>query len=130
MKFIHERIRALREDRDLKQYVIAEMLEISQQQYSRYETGETEIPVRMLSVIARYYEVSVDYIVGHKDFLHGVPGLDKQVTKDKNAGQVLTDILSLEADSRETVVELIALLQTKECCAKRKNWHDCKHCNA
>jgi len=120
MKSIKERIRNMREDKDIKQYVIADMLEMSQQQYSRYETGESEVPVRVLSILADYYEVSVDYLVGRKDTLYGVPGLEKQVTNAKNAGEVLDDILSLGADGREAVVEYIALQKMKECCLKRK----------
>ena len=130
MKHIHERIREIRRDNDKTQLVIAKVLNITQQQYSNLETGETQLPAHVLPVLARYYGVSVDYIVGHKDAFHGVPGLDKQVIKDKSAGDILEDILSLETDCREILVDFIALLKTRDCCAKRKKGHDCLHCDA
>lgn len=129
MKLIHERIREIRKDNGKTQLVIAKVLNITQQQYSNLETGETQLPAHVLPVLARYYGVSVDYIVGHKDTFHGVPGLDKQVTKDKSAGEVLADILSLGPESREILVDFISLIKTKDCCAKRKAGHDCKHCD-
>ncbi len=66
MKYI-ERIRGLREDSDLRQHDIAELLQTTQQVYSRYENGTNEIPVRHLITLARFYRVSVDYILGETD---------------------------------------------------------------
>ncbi len=62
-----ERIRGLREDNDLRQQDIAELLQTTQQVYSRYEKGTNEIPVRHLITLARFYKVSVDYILGETD---------------------------------------------------------------
>lgn len=62
-----ERIRELREDSDLKQQDIANLLQTTQQVYSRYEKGINEIPVRHLILLARFYDVSLDYIVGETD---------------------------------------------------------------
>ena len=118
MKTTQELIRDMREDKDIKQLAIAEMLGMSQQQYSRYETGESEIPLRALVVLADYYGVSVDYLAGRKDCLYGVPGLDKKVTAEHTAGEVLNDILSLGAAGRAAVVEYITLQKMKESCAK------------
>ena len=129
MKPIHERIREIRKDNSKTQHVIAKVLNITQQQYSNLETGETQLPAHVLPVLARYYNVSVDYIVGHKDVFHGVPGLDKQVTKDKSAGELLSDILSLGSERRGILIDFISLLKTRDCCAKRKEGHDCKHCD-
>ena len=64
MKSYVERIRELREDNDLRQQDIADLLQTTQQVYSRYEKGTNEIPVRHLITLARYYNVSVDYILG------------------------------------------------------------------
>ena len=58
------RIRDLREDRDIKQEAIAKILYVRQATYSRYETGEIDIPVRTLIRLAEYYNTSVDYLVG------------------------------------------------------------------
>ncbi len=62
--FIYKRIRDMREDSDKTQAQIAEILGIKQQQYSRYENGTDEIPLHYIIVLARYYNVSLDYLVG------------------------------------------------------------------
>ena len=114
MKPIHELLRDMREDRDIKQYVIAEMLGMSQQQYSRYETGESELPLRALFILANYYGVSADYFMGRKDWAHGVPGLDKKVTGEYTARDVLDEILSLSSEGRAAVIEYVKLQKIKE----------------
>ena len=58
-----ERIRELRERKGLNQDYIADLLNIKQQQYSRYENG-TEMPYGALKTLARFYETTTDYILG------------------------------------------------------------------
>ena len=58
------RLRALREDRDMTQAQVASLLGIDQRVYSNYETGKREIPLRHLIVLADYYHVTVDYLLG------------------------------------------------------------------
>lgn len=67
MKSCPERIRELREDNDLSQSQIAEVLKTTQQVYSRYEKGINEIPVRHIITLSRFYNVSCDYILGESD---------------------------------------------------------------
>ena len=59
-----ERLRDLREDKDLTQQEIADMLGCSQTTYSRYETGDLNVPIDILKKLAKFYKVSIDYIVG------------------------------------------------------------------
>lgn len=66
MKYI-ERIRALREDRDLTQTDVANLLNIGQKTYSDYELGKTRIPLDSMLVLAKYYNVSMDYLSGASD---------------------------------------------------------------
>lgn len=61
---MYKRIRDLREDRDLNQKKIAEYLGMSQTGYSKYETGENDIPTSVLIKLADFYDVSVDYLLG------------------------------------------------------------------
>ena len=61
------RIRDLREDRDLKQYAVAAYLMCDQSLYSKYERGERDLPLRMAVLLAEYYGVSLDYLVGLTD---------------------------------------------------------------
>ena len=61
------RIRELREDRDLSQSEIAKILKTTQQQYSKIETGRSDISSEKLILLANFYKVSVDYILGLDD---------------------------------------------------------------
>ena len=60
----YQRIRDLREDADMKQRELAEVLSVTTQQYSLYERGDREIPFRHVIALAKYYNVSIDYIAG------------------------------------------------------------------
>lgn len=61
---MYQRIRDLREDRDLKQRQLAEYLNCSQQVYSNYELGQRDIPTDVLIRLANFYKVSIDYLLG------------------------------------------------------------------
>ena len=61
---MYQRLKDLREDADLKQSDIAELLKTTQQQYSKYERGIQEIPARHLITLAKFYKTSVDYLLG------------------------------------------------------------------
>ena len=61
---LYQRLRDLREDHDLTQADVAAVLGISQQYYQCYESGKTELPLRHCLTLAKYYNVSIDYIVG------------------------------------------------------------------
>lgn len=67
------RIRDLREDNELKQRDVAELLHISQATYSRYETGDLDIPYSALQMLADYYKTSVDYLLGRTDMKEPYP---------------------------------------------------------
>lgn len=68
----YEKIRELREDNRYTQKAIADILNIGQRTYSDYESGRTRIPVESLIILAKFYNVSMDYICGisiiRKDF--------------------------------------------------------------
>lgn len=64
---MYNRIRDLREDLDLSQTDVAELLSISQTTYSRYETGYLDIPSQSLIILAKRYNTSIDYLVGLTD---------------------------------------------------------------
>ena len=61
---MYQRIRDLREDRDLKQRQIADYLNCSQQVYSNYDLGQRDIPSDILIKLSEFYGVSVDYLLG------------------------------------------------------------------
>ena len=64
---MYDRIRALREDKDLKQRELAHELSIGQTTYSYYELGKLNIPIPILIKLAYYHDVSIDYLVGITD---------------------------------------------------------------
>ena len=70
---MYKRIRDLREDRDLNQTQVAKMLGMSQTGYSKYETGENDLPTAVLIRLARFYNTSVDYILGETDVIKPYP---------------------------------------------------------
>ena len=64
---VYKRIRDLREDRDLNQTTVARILGMSQTGYSKYETGENDIPTEVLIKLAEFYNTSIDYLLGVTD---------------------------------------------------------------
>ena len=69
----NERIREIREDNALTQQNIADLLHVGQRTYSDYESGKTRIPLDSLLLLARFYNVSVDYISGVSDIKNEYP---------------------------------------------------------
>ena len=63
----YERIRNLREDKDLSQTDMAEILNISQRAYSYYENGTRSLPTEILIALAKYHHTSTDYLLGLTD---------------------------------------------------------------
>ena len=64
---MYRRIRDLREDRDLRQKDLAEVLHCTQVCYSHYEIGKRDIPTRVLVQLAAFYGTSTDYLLGLTD---------------------------------------------------------------
>lgn len=62
-----ERMRELRQDRDLKQKDIAEMLGVAQTTYSQYELNKRPMPIEYLIALCKFYHVSADYMLGLTD---------------------------------------------------------------
>lgn len=61
---MYPRLRDLREDADMTQAQVAKYLQMSQTGYSKYETGENDIPTQVLIKLAVLYHTSTDYILG------------------------------------------------------------------
>ena len=59
-----DHLRGLREDRDLSQKDMAELLHIHQTTYSDYELGRLNVPIHVLTALAEYFDTSVDYLLG------------------------------------------------------------------
>jgi transcriptional regulator with XRE-family HTH domain len=61
---VYQKIKDLREDNDLTQKDIANILNISQRAYSHYENGTRNLPVEILIQLSKFYNVSTDYLLG------------------------------------------------------------------
>jgi transcriptional regulator with XRE-family HTH domain len=114
MKEPIEVLRGLREDKDLKQSDIADLIKTTQQQYSKYETGESELPTRVLTILADFYGVSTDYILGRTTCREGVSGLNVKLTADYPVGSLISDVLSLSKSGQASVIEYVGLQKIKE----------------
>ena len=62
--YFYQRLKDLREDSDKTQEEIAKLLNTTQQQYYKYETGIRELPMHHFITLSRYYNVSLDYLAG------------------------------------------------------------------
>ena len=65
--YVYQRLRDMREDADQKQEEIAAVLNITRQQYQLYESGKREMPMHLFAVLAKYYNISLDYLSGLVD---------------------------------------------------------------
>ena len=70
---MYRRLRDLREDRELTQTQVAKELGMSQTGYSKYETGENDVPTAILIKLARFYNTSIDYLLGETNHRQRYP---------------------------------------------------------
>ena len=70
---LYQRIRNLREDKDLTQTDLANYLNVTQRTYSRYENNERNIPIETLNKLADYHNTSLDYLIGRTDIINPYP---------------------------------------------------------
>lgn len=76
----YQRLRDVREDNNLKQEEVAKLLRINQTQYSRYELGKNMMGIDKYIVLAKFYNVSIDYLAGIVDEPKTVDGKPYRVT--------------------------------------------------
>lgn len=114
MKKYNEILRDLREDKDLRQLEVAQILGTSQQHYSRYETGEIEMPLRVLTALADYYGVSTDFLMGRIECREGISALNTEIAPGHTVGGLVSEILSLNSAGRNAVVEYVELQKIRE----------------
>lgn len=114
MKSVVDLFRELREDHDYSQSDIAAVLGISQQHYSKYETGEYELPLRHFITLTEYYGVSADYLIGRCSYGAKKPLEMIHVTRDYTCEKLVQDTLSLSEHGRKAVVEYVELQRLKE----------------
>lgn len=101
MEKVGDIIRALREDHNLKQRDLCPILNVSQQTYSNYETGDTELPSSHAVTLANYYGVTTDYILGRVPYPMQIPPLDSPFTAELTMEEFISMILKLNDSYRK-----------------------------
>lgn len=102
----YQRIRDLREDSDITQQMIADYLNTSSQHYGKYENGNAEIPFERAILLAKYYNVSLDYIAGLTNNKRGLASSD--LTEGQQ--ELLSIAENLADDEKKKAVSLLKKL--------------------
>lgn len=103
---LYQRIRDLREDSDKTQDDLAEYLETTAQYYGKYELGHAEIPFERAIMLAKYYNVSLDYIAGLTNNKRGLSSSD--LTKEQQ--ELLTLLSELSENDKKRLAQIIKLI--------------------
>lgn len=103
---IYNRIKDLREDADKTQQELADYLGTSSQHYGKYELGNAEIPFERAIMLAKYYNVSFDYIAGLTNNKCGLASSD--LTNKQQ--ELIRFTASLSADERENLLKLAEII--------------------
>lgn len=109
-----DRLKDLREYKNYKQAYVAEYLNISQQVYSRYESGKHELPVRYLEPLSKLYNVSTDYLLGLSVTKDDITALSEQKYGNRTLKELLNDISSLDYENIVLLNAFIDFLITKQ----------------
>lgn len=110
MKELHEKLRDLREDHDLRQEDIAQYLGVVQQAYSNYESGSREVPTWVVQQLAKYYQVSTDFLLGTEPGYLGSTDLKSTYLGNITLRDVLYNIQKLHTKERKELLKYIRYL--------------------
>jgi len=112
METLQQRLIKLRNNE--KQEEIARLLNIKQQQYSRYETGKSKIPLKSLIILAKHYTVSTDYLLGLSDQKAPKKAFAAKIARDVSAGDMIDRIQALTSGSRIAMLVQLELLELRD----------------
>ena len=111
---LSNRLKNLREGRNLKQAEVAEYLSISQQSYSRYENGKRELPIYYLEPLSKLYNVSTDYLLGVSISQSDISSISQRVYEGRSLRSILEDIVTLDSENMALLVSYIEFLKFKQ----------------
>lgn len=106
----YQRLRDLKEDSDLKQSNIAKIINVSENQYGRYERGENDIPLEKALILADFYNVSLDYIAGRTNDKKGFNKSDLPSSEV----DILKKIRSLSIERKSRLLERLDILSEEQ----------------
>ncbi len=110
MKTLNTMLRDLQGDHDIKQETIAKYLGITQQTYSNYENGYREIPITVVTELAKYYKVSTDYLLRSDTSYLGNVDMNAPYVDDITLHDMIYDIQTLDNTARKDLVKYIRFL--------------------
>lgn len=110
MKTLNTMLRDLREDHDIKQETVAKYLGITQQTYSNYENGYREIPITVVTELAKYYKVSTDYLLRSDTSYLGNVDMNAPYVDDITLHDMIYDMQNLDNTARKDLVKYIRFL--------------------
>lgn len=97
----YENLKKIREDSDLKQEQIAEVLQTTRQYYSEYENGKREIPIRVYIKLAKFYNVSIDYLAGLTN--------KRKPIDDENSTSI-----TIKQENNKTAIGILSMTERKK----------------
>ncbi len=86
--YFYQRLRDIREDRKYSQKVVAKLLGMKYQQYARYENGKQQMSIENYKILAKHYNVSVDYLCGLIDSPKSLDGSPYRISKNITIGDI------------------------------------------
>lgn len=121
MELISKRLRNLREEKNLTQTEVANILGITQQIYSNYELAKFELPIRHLATLAGLYDVSTDYILGRTCDQNIYPEYTRTFIQQVTIGDFVCRITSFDAKSKSQLVDYVNFLTYMESSKNKKS---------
>ena len=109
-----EIIRNLREDHELKQDTIAKHLGVVQQTYTNYEKGHTTLPLDYLVKLAKFYNVSSDFLLGLTTFQKPSTEMDKIYVQGKTLGEIASALSTLSTEKRKMLLDFLSYLLARQ----------------
>lgn len=101
-----ERIKELRENKEISQTQLADLMHISQSSISEYESGKQQPPLSMLIQLSEFFDVNIDYLLGHSDIKISMEKL-RQKLSTKSGCVTIDDFIRLKEDEKEAIGNLI-----------------------
>lgn len=111
MNTICDVMKELREEKGLNQKDIATHLHISQQTYSTYETGVSQLPLHHLLSLAKFYNVNCDFLLGRTRYRQSYEFLNAPLTFGISIGEFISHVLAIKPQRRMSLIDYALFLK-------------------
>lgn len=111
MDTISDIMKELREEKGLKQKDVAIQLHITQQTYSTYETGISELPLHHLESLAKFYNVNCDFLLGRTRYRQAYEFLNNPLTPGITIGEFISHVLAIKPQKRASLIDYVLFLK-------------------